>query len=91
MAHGFAPAIIPHCWFPDHMHGPIIEERAGPVSGNVIRFWTPPNYNLDMADCLTLLRQYNIQKKEIVERDGLIIFDQTAWPRNAKTNYLVYR
>lgn len=45
----------------------------------------------DMADCLTLLRQYNIQKKEIVERDGLIIFDQTAWPRNAKTNYLVYR
>ena len=46
---------------------------------------------LDMADCLTLLRQYNIQKKEIVERDGLIIFDQTAWPRNAKTNYLVYR
>ena len=44
-----------------------------------------------MADCLTLLRQYNLQKKEIVERDGLIIFDQTAWPRNAKTNYLSYR
>ena len=44
-----------------------------------------------MADCLTLLRQYNIQKKEIVERDGLVIFDQIAWPRNAKTNYLVYR
>jgi len=32
-----------------------------------------------------------IQKKEIVERDGLVIFDQIAWPRNAKTNYLVYR
>lgn len=48
-------------------------------------------YTTKMADCLTLLRQYNIQKKEIVERDGLIIFDQTAWPRNAKTNYLVYR
>ncbi|CAI8022875.1 Parafibromin [Geodia barretti] len=44
-----------------------------------------------MADCLTLLRQYNLQKKEIVERDGLIIFDQTAWPGNAKTNYLSYR
>lgn len=44
-----------------------------------------------MADCLTLLRQYNIQKKEIVERDGLIIFEQIAWLRNAKTNYLVYR
>ncbi|CAI8052517.1 Parafibromin, partial [Geodia barretti] len=44
-----------------------------------------------MADCLTLLRQYNLQKKEIVERDGLIIFDQTAWPGNAKTNYPSYR
>jgi len=44
-----------------------------------------------MADCLTLLRQYNLQKKEIVERDGLIIFDQIAWSRNAKTNYLTYR
>ena len=44
-----------------------------------------------MADCLTLLRQYNLQKKEIVERDGLIIFDQIAWTRNAKTNYLTYR
>ena len=44
-----------------------------------------------MADCLTLLRQYNIQKKEIVERDGLIVFDQIAWPRTAKTNYIVYR
>ena len=44
-----------------------------------------------MADCLTLLRQYNLQKKEIVERDGLIIFEQIAWPRTAKTNYLSYR
>ena len=44
-----------------------------------------------MADCLTLLRQYNLQKKEIVERDGLIVFDQIAWPGTAKTNYLSYR
>ncbi|KAL5483780.1 hypothetical protein EMCRGX_G020194 [Ephydatia muelleri] len=44
-----------------------------------------------MADCLSLLRQYNIQKKEIVERDGLIIFDQVAFPKNAKTNHLIYR
>ena len=48
------------------------------------------NYQV-MADCLTLLRQYNLQKKEIVERDELIIFDQIAWSRNAKTNYLTYR
>ena len=45
----------------------------------------------NMADCLTLLRQYNTQKKEIIERDGLVIFDKIAWPQSAKTNYLVYR
>ena len=44
-----------------------------------------------MADCLTLLRQYNIQKKEIVERDDLVIFDNRAWARNARTNYLIYK
>ena len=44
-----------------------------------------------MADCLSLLRQYNIQKKEIVERDDLIIFDNIAWPKNARTNYLIYK
>ena len=44
-----------------------------------------------MADCLSLLRQYNIQKKEIIERDNLIIFDQLAWPKNVKTNYLIFR
>lgn len=44
-----------------------------------------------MADCLTLLRQYNTQKKEIVERDNLVIFDKTAWPKTAKTSYLLYR
>ncbi len=44
-----------------------------------------------MADCLTLLRQYNIQKKEIVEREKLIVFDQIAFPRTTKTNYVIYR
>ena len=44
-----------------------------------------------MADCLTLLRQYNTQKKEIVERDDLVIFEKTAWPQTTKTNYLIYR
>ena len=44
-----------------------------------------------MADCLSLLRQYNIQKKEIIERDDLIIFDAIAWPKTTKTNYAVYK
>ena len=44
-----------------------------------------------MADPLSLLRQYNIQKKEIIERDNLIIFDQLAWPKTVNTNYVAYR
>ena len=32
-----------------------------------------------------------MQKKEIVERDNLIIFDNIAWPKTARTNYLMYR
>ncbi|KAG5678367.1 hypothetical protein PVAND_008049 [Polypedilum vanderplanki] len=43
-----------------------------------------------MADPLSLLRQYNINKKEIIERDGQIIFGEFAWPKNVKTNYLKY-
>lgn len=44
-----------------------------------------------MADVLALLRQFNLQKKEIIERDDLVIFDQLAWSKHAKTNYTVYR
>jgi len=43
-----------------------------------------------MADPLSLLRQYNINKKEIIERDGHIIFGEFSWPKNVKTNYLKY-
>lgn len=43
-----------------------------------------------MADPLSLLRQYNIQKKEIIEREGQIIFGEFSWPKNVKTNYLKY-
>ncbi|EDW15793.1 parafibromin [Drosophila mojavensis] len=43
-----------------------------------------------MADPLSLLRQYNINKKEIIERDNQIIFGEFSWPKNVKTNYLKY-
>ncbi|KAL3276655.1 hypothetical protein HHI36_012025 [Cryptolaemus montrouzieri] len=43
-----------------------------------------------MADPLSLLRQYNVNKKEIIERDGQIIFGEFSWPKNVKTNYLTY-
>ncbi|KAL7298159.1 parafibromin [Trichogramma pretiosum] len=43
-----------------------------------------------MADPLSLLRLYNVSKKEIIERDGQIIFGEFSWPKNVKTNYLTY-
>jgi len=43
-----------------------------------------------MADVLSILRQYNINKKEILEKDEQIIFGEFAWPKDVKTNYLVW-
>ena len=44
-----------------------------------------------MADPLSLLRQYNIHRKEIVEKDEHISFDEFSFSRTAKTNYIIYR
>ena len=44
-----------------------------------------------MADPLSLLRQYNVQRKEILEKDEYISFDEFAFPKTAKTNYIIYR
>lgn len=43
-----------------------------------------------MADPLSLLRQFNVNKKEIIEREGQIIFGEFSWPKTVKTNYLIY-
>ncbi|ESP00596.1 hypothetical protein LOTGIDRAFT_186348, partial [Lottia gigantea] len=43
-----------------------------------------------MADVLTLLRQYNINKKDIIEKDDQVIFGEFAWPKNVKTNYVAW-
>ncbi|KAH0550277.1 parafibromin-like [Cotesia glomerata] len=43
-----------------------------------------------MADPLSLLREYNVNKKEIKERGDKIIFGEISWPKNIKTNYLAY-
>ncbi|XP_048481907.1 parafibromin isoform X3 [Plutella xylostella] len=42
-----------------------------------------------MTDPLSVLRQYNINKKEIIERDNQIIFGEVSWPKNVKTNYKI--
>ncbi|XP_054158083.1 parafibromin-like [Oppia nitens] len=43
-----------------------------------------------MADPLSLLRQYNVNKKEIIEKNNLICFGEYCWPKTVKTNYLKY-
>ena len=43
-----------------------------------------------MADPLSSLRQYNVNKKENVERGNLICFGESCWRKNVNTNYLVY-
>ncbi|XP_041369422.1 parafibromin-like [Gigantopelta aegis] len=43
-----------------------------------------------MADVLSILRQYNVNKKEIIEKDDQIIFGEFAWPKDVKTNYVVW-
>ncbi|EHB12236.1 Parafibromin [Heterocephalus glaber] len=43
-----------------------------------------------MADVLSVLRQYNIQKKEIVVKGDEVIFEEFSWPKNVKTNYVVW-
>lgn len=46
-----------------------------------------------MADALSVLRQYYIDGRlhDILEREDKIIFGDFAWPKTAKTNYLIYR
>ncbi|XP_052222917.1 parafibromin-like [Dreissena polymorpha] len=43
-----------------------------------------------MADVLSILKQYNTNKKEIIEKDDQIIFGEFAWPKDVRTNYLVW-
>uniref|UniRef100_V5H7E7 Parafibromin n=1 Tax=Ixodes ricinus TaxID=34613 RepID=V5H7E7_IXORI len=43
-----------------------------------------------MADPLSLLRQFNVNKKDITEKNAQIIFDEYSWPKTVKTNYLVW-
>jgi parafibromin len=43
-----------------------------------------------MADPLSLLRQYSIQRKQIIERENTIIFGEFSWPKTVKTNYVIW-
>ncbi|XP_067941527.1 parafibromin-like [Watersipora subatra] len=43
-----------------------------------------------MADVLSVIREYNVSKKDIEERDNLVIFGDKAWQKTAKTNYVAY-
>ncbi|XP_003748552.1 parafibromin [Galendromus occidentalis] len=43
-----------------------------------------------MADPLSLLRQHNVSKKQIIEEEDRIVFGEYAFPKNVKTNYIEY-
>lgn len=43
-----------------------------------------------MADVLSLLREYNIGNKEIIETENEVIFGEFAWPKKTKTNYIMW-
>jgi parafibromin len=43
-----------------------------------------------MADPLSLLRQYHILRKQIIERENTIIFGEFSWPKTVKTNYVIW-
>ncbi|KAK4293780.1 hypothetical protein Pmani_033547 [Petrolisthes manimaculis] len=43
-----------------------------------------------MADPLSILRQYNVNKKEIITKGDDIIFGELSWPKIVNTNYLEY-
>ena len=44
-----------------------------------------------MADPLTLLRQFNINKRDVSEKGDQLIFGEFSYPKNVKTNYMVYK
>jgi len=44
-----------------------------------------------MADPLTLLRQFNINKRDVTEKGDQIIFGEFSYLKNVKTNYMVYK
>ena len=39
---------------------------------------------------MSLLRQFNMQRKQIIERDNNIIFGEFSWPKTVQTNYVIY-
>jgi len=43
-----------------------------------------------MADALSLLRQFTIEKKEYTIENDRFLFNDLAYPKDIKTNYLVY-
>ncbi|XP_063864650.1 parafibromin-like [Scylla paramamosain] len=43
-----------------------------------------------MADPLSLLREYNVNNKEIITDGDNVIFGDFSWPKTVMTNYLVY-
>ena len=42
-----------------------------------------------MTDPLSFLREYNISKRPIIERNNKIVFGEYSWPKTVKTSYVI--
>jgi len=43
-----------------------------------------------MSDALSILRNYVKNKRDFTEDDERIIFNDQCYPKNVKTNYVIY-
>ena len=43
-----------------------------------------------MADAISLLRQFTIENKEYAIENDRFVFNDLAYPKDIKTNYLAY-
>ena len=87
--------------YPVCHHGGIVKKKKKsriqirhPARPHAIYNWGPRKHTttreVKMADVLSVLRQYNIQKKEIVAKGDEVIFGEFSWPKNVKTNYIIW-
>lgn len=70
------------------------ENIISKYSQNIIYLESPifllETTNLAMADVLSVIREYNVSKKDIEESGDLVVFGNKAWQKTAKTNYVAY-
>lgn len=68
----------------------ILRGRTVVITGGLTGGGLTTQRRAEMADVLSVLRQYNMKKKEIVAKGDEVIFGEFSWPKNVKTNYIIW-